>query len=104
MPTTKEFYITLGDVNFLLDQLSHTILVVRYDSTGRPVYGYRDTSDPSGYHVLGLFGTFDPLQAVGPDGLPLYQGARDPAGFRILEGFFNNLTGSINPATGSPAP
>lgn len=96
MPTIKTFNITLGDINYLLEQLSHTILVVRYDVQGRPIYGYRDASQPTGYFELGLFGTFDPLAVNGPDGLPLYQGARDPAGMRILQGFFNNLTGTMD--------
>ena len=96
MPSVKPFEITLGDLNFLLEQLRHTIYVVRIDSSGNPVYGYRDSSQPSGYVELGLFGTFDPLAVNGPDGLPLYQGARDAAGFRILEGFFNNLTGTVD--------
>ena len=99
MPSIKSFKITLGDVNFLLDQLRHTILVVRYDANGQPIYGYRDASVPGGYQELGLFGSFDPLAVNGPDGLPLYQGARDFAGLRILHGFFNNLTGTI----GTPA-
>src|SRR5258706_13976988 len=94
MPSIKTFEITLGDINYLLEQLSHTILVVRYDASGRPIYGYRDGNEPTGYHELGLFGTFDPLSVTGPDGLPIYDGARDPAGMRILHGFFNNLTGT----------
>ena len=94
MPTIKQFNITLGDINFLLDQLRHTILVVGYDGEGQPIYGYRDPASATGVHALGLFGTFDPLSVNGPDGLPLYAGARDAAGFRILEGFFNNLTGT----------
>src|ERR1700750_2246828 len=95
MPSIKSFNITLGDINFLLDQLRHTIVVVRWDSTtGQPIYGYRDASSATGYHELGAFGSFDPLLVNGPDGLPLYQGARDSAGMRILDGFFNNLTGT----------
>jgi Ca2+-binding RTX toxin-like protein len=100
MPSVKTFAITLGDINFLLDQLRHTILPVRYDSNGRAIYGYLDASAPTGYHELGLLGTFDPLLVNGPDGLPLFQGARDPAGFRILHGFLNNLTGTL----ADPAP
>jgi hypothetical protein len=94
MPTTKLFDITLGDINFLLDQMSHTIVVVGYDSTGQALYGYRDANAPTGYQTLGPFGSFDPLLVNGPDGLPIYQGARDPAGLRIIDGFFNNLTGT----------
>ena len=94
MPTIKQFNITLGDINFLLDQLRHTILVVGYDARGEAIYGYRDPASATGFHELGLFGTFDPLTVTGPDGLPIYAGARDAAGFRILDGFFNNLTGS----------
>ena len=94
MPTIKQFNITLGDINFLLDQLRHTILVVGYDAKGEAIFGYRDPGSPTGFHELGLFGSFDPLAVNGPDGLPIYAGARDAAGFRILEGFFNNLTGS----------
>jgi Ca2+-binding RTX toxin-like protein len=94
MPSVKSFQITLGDINYLLEQLSHTILVIRYDAFGRPIYGYLDAHEPTGYHELGLFGSFDPLGVNGPDGLPIYGGARDPAGMRILHGFFNNLTGT----------
>ena len=94
MPTFKQFNITLNDINFLLDQLRHTILVVGYNGQGEPIYGYRDPTSATGYHELGLFGSFDPLSVNGPDGLPIYAGARDAAGFRILEGFFNNLTGT----------
>ena len=71
MPTIKQFNITLGDINFLLDQLRHTILVVGYDGEGQPIYGYRDPASATEVHALGLFGTFDPLSVNGPDGLPL---------------------------------
>ena len=94
MPTIKQFNITLGDINFLLDQLRHTILVVGYNARGEAIYGYRDPASATGFHELGLFGSFDPLAVNGPDGLPIYAGARDAAGFRILDGFFNNLTGT----------
>ena len=94
MPTIKQFNITLGDINFLLDQLRHTIMVVGYNAKGEAIYGYRDPASATGFHELGLFGSFDPLTVNGPDGLPIYAGARDASGFRILEGFFNNLTGT----------
>ncbi|WP_188517760.1 peroxidase family protein [Alsobacter metallidurans] len=99
MPTIKPFEITLNDVNFLLDQLRRTIKVVGYDAQGRPIYG---TEDGAGVHQLGIFGSFDPLTVTvtGLDGLvaPVYLGARDAAGLRVLSGIFNNLTGS----TGAP--
>ena len=59
MPTIKQFDITLSDINFLLDQLRHTILVVGYNGQGQAIYGYRDPASPTGYHELGLFGSFD---------------------------------------------
>ena len=97
MPTSKTFDITLGDINYLIDQLNHTVLIVGYDASGRPVYGYRDAL---GQHTLGVFGSFNPLNVTGTaaDGSTyfIYAGARDSAGFRILSGIFNNLTGTVS--------
>ena len=97
MPSVKTFDIVLSDINFLLDELNHTILIVRYDNLGHPIYGYRDAS---GLHELGLFGSFNPLAVTGVDATGasylLYTGARDSSGFRILDGFFNNLTGTVD--------
>ncbi len=96
MPSYKTFEINLSDINFLLDQIRHTIFVTGYDGQGRPLYGYTDADGST--VTLGLFGSFDPLALVlhdgTPGGTPLFGGARDPAGFRILQGFFNNLTGT----------
>jgi hypothetical protein len=95
MPSIKSFDITLGDINFLLEQLRHTIQVVGYDSEGRALYGFTDSSGVT--HALGLFGAFDPLAVTDPTtNLPIYGGARDPSGLRVLDGFFNNLTGTVS--------
>lgn len=100
MPSVKTFDIALSDINFLLNQLNHTILVLRYDGTGKAVYGYRDAL---GLHELGLFGTFNPLAVQGTDSAGntyfLYSGERDSDGFRILHGYFNNLTGTVDSPT-----
>lgn len=97
MPSYKTYDISLTDINFLLDQVRHTIFVTDYDAQGRPLYGYTDSNGNT--VTLGLFGTFDPLSIVLSDGTLLFAGARDPAGFRILQGFFNNLTGTESDPT-----
>jgi Ca2+-binding RTX toxin-like protein len=90
MPSFKPFDITLGDINFLLDQMRDAIEIVRYDANGQPVYGYADSAGTS--HELGLFGTFDPLAVTDAvTGASIYDGAREASGFRIPVGFFNNL-------------
>ncbi|MEA2817888.1 MAG: hypothetical protein QOI93_5770 [Rhodospirillaceae bacterium] len=90
MPSIKQFDITLSDINFLLDQMREVITIQNYDSQGRPIYGYIDSTGDS--HVLGLFGTFDPLSITDPvTHLSIYDGAREASGFRIPTGFFNNL-------------
>jgi Ca2+-binding RTX toxin-like protein len=106
MPSSKPFFITMGDVNYLLDQMRDAIKVVRYDANGQPIYGYADTAGVS--HELGLFGTFDPLAVVDAvTGLPIYDGAREASGFRLPIGFFNNLVSSTSwtwGATNDPFP
>ncbi|MCS3744356.1 peroxidase family protein [Rhizobium sp. BK661] len=90
MPSVKPFEITLGDINYLLDQMRDAIFIVRFDAQGRPIYGYHDSAGV--VHELGLFGTFDPLGIVDPiTGLSIYDGAREASGFRIPSGLFNNL-------------
>lgn len=90
MPSSKPFVITMGDVNYLLDQMRDAIKVLRYDANGRAVYGYVDTAGAA--HELGLFGTFDPLAVTDAvTGLSIYDGAREASGFRVPIGFFNNL-------------
>lgn len=90
MPSVKPFEITLGDINYLLDQMRDAIFIVRSDAQGRPIYGYHDSAGV--VHELGLFGTFDPLGIVDPiTGLSIYDGAREASGFRIPSGLFNNL-------------
>ena len=90
MPSSKPFVITMGDINYLLDQIRDAIKIVRYDANGQPIYGYIDTVGAS--HELGLFGTFDPLAVTdGVTGLSIYDGAREASGFRLPIGFFNNL-------------
>jgi hypothetical protein len=66
MPSSKPFVITMGDINYLLDQMRDAIKIVRYDANGQPIYGYIDTAGAS--HELGLFGTFDPLAVTGSRG------------------------------------
>src|ERR1700686_2985788 len=90
MPWIKPFDITLSDINFLLDQMREAITILRYDSQGRPIYGYIDSAGVS--HDLGLFGDFNPLNVTDAvTGLSIYDGAREASGFRIPAGFFNNL-------------
>jgi Ca2+-binding RTX toxin-like protein len=90
MPSFKPFDITLGDINFLLDQMRDAIKVLGYDGEGRPIYGYTDSTGVN--QTLGLFGTFDPLSVTDAvTHLPIYDGAREASGFRIPAGFFNNL-------------
>jgi hypothetical protein len=90
MPSSKPFVITMGDINYLLDQMRDAIKIVRYDANGQPIYGYIDTAGAS--HDLGLFGTFDPLAVTDEvTGLSIYDGAREASGFRLPIGFFNNL-------------
>jgi hypothetical protein len=90
MPSSKPFVITMGDVNYLLDQMRDAIKIVRFDANGQPIYGYVDTAGVS--HELGLFGTFDPLAVTDAvTGLSIYDGAREASGFRLPIGFFNNL-------------
>ncbi|WP_172599275.1 peroxidase family protein [Rhizobium leguminosarum] len=90
MPSVKPFEITLGDINYLIDQMRDAIFVVRFDAQGRPIYGYHDSAGV--VHELGLFGSFDPLSIVDPiTGLSIYDGAREASGFRVPSGFFNNL-------------
>jgi Ca2+-binding RTX toxin-like protein len=90
MPSIKPFDITLSDINFLLDQMREAITILRYDSQGRPIYGYIDSAGVS--HDLGLFGDFNPLNVTDAvTGLSIYDGAREASGFRIPAGFFNNL-------------
>ncbi|MCK1404900.1 peroxidase family protein [Bradyrhizobium sp. 76] len=90
MPSSKPFVITMGDVNYLLDQLRDAIKIVRFDANGQPIYGYVDSAGVS--HDLGLFGTFDPLAVTDAvTGLSIYDGAREASGFRLPTGFFNNL-------------
>jgi Ca2+-binding RTX toxin-like protein len=90
MPSFKPFDITLGDLNFLLDQMRDAIKVIGYDGAGRPIYGYTDSTGVT--QTLGLFGTFDPLNVTDAvTHLPIYDGAREASGFRIPAGLFNNL-------------
>src|SRR5882757_597648 len=90
MPSFKPFNITMGDINYLLDQMRDVIKIVRYDANGQPIYGYVDTAGAS--HELGLFGTFDPLTVTDAvTGLSIYDGAREASGFRLPIGVFNNL-------------
>jgi Ca2+-binding RTX toxin-like protein len=89
MPSSKPFVITLGDINYLLDQMRDAIKIQRYDANGQPVYGYVDTAGVS--HELGLFGTFDPLTVTDAVTGLIYDGAREASGFRLPIGFFNNL-------------
>jgi Ca2+-binding RTX toxin-like protein len=100
MPSSKPFFITMGDINYLLDQMRDAIKIVRYDANGRPIYGYADTAGVS--HELGLFGSFDPLAITDPvTGLSIYDGAREASGFRLPIGFFNNLVSSTSWAWGA---
>ena len=90
MPSYKPFEITLGDINYLLDQMRAAIVILRYDGNGRAVFGYYNSI--GGVVEMGLFGTFDPLTIVDPTtGLSIYDGAREASGFRLSVGFFNNL-------------
>lgn len=91
MASTNTFTYTLGDINFILDQLRTAIVVLKLTADGKPVYGYVDSAGVS--HELGLFGTFDPLAVKDAvTGLPIYDGARDASGLRFVNGAFNNLT------------
>jgi Ca2+-binding RTX toxin-like protein len=106
MPSFKPFVITMGDINYLLDQMRDAIKILRYDANGQPVYGYVDTAGAS--HELGLFGAFNPLAVTDAvTGLSIYDGAREASGFRLPIGFFNNLVSSTSwtwGATNDPFP
>ena len=95
----KPFSINLADVAFIFDQVTFpTVKVIRYDSSGRPVYGYIDRSGNE--HVLTAAELADPTTIiyVNPsdssdplNNLPLYNGPRDYQGLRNVSGDFNNL-------------
>jgi hypothetical protein len=90
MPSIKPIDVTLVDLNFLLDQMRVAIAILRYDSQGRPIYGYIDAAGVS--HELGLFGDFNPQSVTDAvTGLFIYGGAREASGFCIPAGFFNHL-------------
>jgi Ca2+-binding RTX toxin-like protein len=96
MAFIKHFDVSLGDLGFLMGQVSFsTIKLVRYDSSGNAIYGY---VNEAGVTIeLGQEGNFDPLAGG------VYGSSRVADGLRNVNGLFNNLTnrdtsdwGSVN--------